>query len=86
MINNDHNQGLFNQSFKNNHHNNQWSSELCNCFSDFGECCFAFFCPFCYQIRLFNKANETCCSCIFGGLVPLRTKIRMKNNIQVKKT
>lgn len=82
MYNNESSKGQSNQSF--NGQNNQWSSELFNCFSDFGECCFAFICPLCYQIRLFNKANEACCSCIFGGLVPLRTKIRIKNDIQVK--
>ncbi|RMZ93469.1 cornifelin -like protein [Brachionus plicatilis] len=75
------NQGLsFGLSYQ---QNQQWSSGLCNCFSDFGECCFAFFCPLCYQIKLFNDADETCCSCLFGGLVPLRTKIRMKNNIEI---
>ena len=60
-----------------------WSSGLCNCFGDVGECCFAFFCPLCYQVKLFIDADETCCSCMFGGLVPLRTKIRTRNKIKV---
>ncbi|CAF0816373.1 unnamed protein product [Brachionus calyciflorus] len=64
------------------HENREWSNELCNCFSDVGECCFAFFCPICYQIKIFIDAGETCCSWCFGGLVPLRTKIRTRNKIK----
>ena len=62
---------------------NQWTSGLCNCCSDLGECCFAYFCNLCYMCKLFSQAGEPCCSCIYGGLVPLRTKIRTERNIEV---
>ena len=63
--------------------NGDWKYDLCDCCSDCGDCCYAFFCLPCYEMRVFSHAGEGCCSCLFGGLVPLRTKIRAKKNIQV---
>ena len=47
------------------------------------KCAYAYFCPCCYACSLFSKADETCCSCLWGGLVPLRTKIRTQRGIEV---
>lgn len=53
------------------------------CFDDCTECCFAYWCfPF-YVCSLFPRNSENLCSCVFGGLVPLRTKIRTERAIQV---
>ena len=57
-------------------------NKLCGCCNDRRECCFAFWCQICYHVNLFTKANENCCSCFCGGLVPLRTKIRTERNIE----
>ena len=65
------------------HERRDWSNSTCGCFDDIGEFCFAFLCPICYQIKLFNSAQESCISCLFGGLVPLRTKIRTERGIEV---
>lgn len=62
----------------------EWSNDLCDCFEDCSEFCCACFCTPCYQYDIFRRANENFCSCIFGGLVPLRTKIRTERNIKVK--
>ena len=60
----------------------EWTSGLFECCSDCGELIFAYLLPCIYQYRLFNQANEGVCSCCFGGLIPLRTKIRTERNIQ----
>ena len=62
----------------------EWSHGLCGCFDDCGEFIFAYFCSLCYECRLFSLANEGFCSCLFGGLVPLRTKIRTERGINVR--
>ena len=62
---------------------NQWSAGLCSCCTNFGDCLFAWFLPCIYNCSLFSQANETLWSCLFGGLVPLRTKVRTERNIEV---
>ena len=62
----------------------EWTNPICGCFNNCGDCVFAFICPPCFQVKLFWDANEDCCSCAFGGLVPLRTRIRAERGIDVK--
>jgi hypothetical protein len=61
----------------------EWSHERCSCCEDMGECCCAFLCSPCFICRTFSRAEEHCCSCLFGGIVPLRTKIRLEKKIRV---
>ena len=61
----------------------EWTNSICGCFNSCGNCAFAFLCPLCFEVKLFCDANEDCCSCIFGGLVPLRTRIRAERGINV---
>ncbi|XP_062569503.1 cornifelin homolog B-like, partial [Saccostrea cucullata] len=62
-----------------------WSTGICGCFEDFGDCCLELLCP-CYVCYLSHKLGESCCLpfafCGHGALIPLRTKIRTENNIQ----
>ena len=38
--------------------------------------------PTCYQCLVFARADESFDSCLFGGVVPLRTKIRIQRGIK----
>lgn len=62
---------------------NEWSQGLFGCFDNLSECALAFFLGPCYQMWLHRENNEHCCSCVFGGLVPLRTKMRINKGIKV---
>jgi Cys-rich protein (TIGR01571 family) len=64
----------------------EWSSGLFDCFDNFGECLYACFCRECYACRLHGTAGEPCWSCLIGGLIPLRTKIRAERGIEVTTT
>ncbi|XP_028406689.1 placenta-specific gene 8 protein-like [Dendronephthya gigantea] len=57
-----------------------WSSSLCSCFDDCGDCVFSCLFPGCHACYVSSVAGE--CFCI-GVLCPiaLRTKIRMRHNI-----
>ncbi|XP_028406727.1 placenta-specific gene 8 protein-like [Dendronephthya gigantea] len=58
-----------------------WSSGLCKCFSDMKSCCLGFFCSPILACKLSGKMGECCCAgCI--GPAALRTKHRMKHDIQ----
>jgi hypothetical protein len=59
-----------------------WSVDLCDCFSDFGDCLCAFFYAPCYMSLIYGRANEGCCSC-FVPLSQLRTKVRVERVIHV---
>ncbi len=61
----------------------QWSVDLCDCFSDCSDCLCAFFCTPCYMYSIFSRANEGCCSCCFVPLGQLRTKVRVERGIHV---
>ncbi len=61
----------------------QWFIGLCGCCSDCSECCYAFWCLPCYTCSLFSRTSEDCCSWCFGGMIPLRTKIRAERGIEV---
>lgn len=60
----------------------EWEHGLYGCCDDMTECCFAFWLLPCHMCRTFSRANESCFSCIFGGLVPLRTRIRIQRRIK----
>ncbi|XP_062569498.1 cornifelin homolog B-like, partial [Saccostrea cucullata] len=61
-----------------------WNSGLCGCFEDMTSCCAVFWCMPCYTCYLSNKLGESCCLPLAIGshsLIPLRTKVRVENNI-----
>lgn len=62
----------------------QWTTGLCDCCSDMGACCFAYFLPWCYLCKVYSDAGEGFCSCLWGGIVPLRVKVRTERGIQVR--
>ena len=62
----------------------KWTNSKCGCFNNFCYCIFAFFCPLLFELKLFRLAEEDISSCVFGGLVPLRTRIRAERGINVK--
>lgn len=63
-----------------------WSSGMCGCFSDIGICLAVMCCGECYSCCCFmDDVNESCClPCCFPAawMGVVRTKIRMKYNIQ----
>lgn len=60
-----------------------WNHGLFGCFASPGECCFATFCPALYLFKIYAAAGEGCCSCIWGGVAILRTKVRSERGIDV---
>ncbi|XP_055872378.1 placenta-specific gene 8 protein-like [Biomphalaria glabrata] len=65
-----------------------WSSGLCDCFTDMGSCCLAWCCPCCLQCGLAQDMGESCCeACLYnwcnpGALFGMRVYIRAKENIR----
>ncbi|XP_064595332.1 uncharacterized protein LOC135461954 [Liolophura sinensis] len=60
-----------------------WSTGTCGCFDDCSGCIAAMFCPLFYQCHLSSRSAESCFTPIIpGGMIALRTKLRVKNNIR----
>ncbi|CAF4695915.1 unnamed protein product [Rotaria socialis] len=60
-----------------------WSHALCSCCTDGKQCCFAFFCPCCFEYALYKRAGETCWACLCpGARYALRSKIRTAFRIE----
>ncbi len=59
-----------------------WSNDLSDCCNEAGECALSYFCTPCYLCVLFSRAKEPCCSCLFGGILALRTKVRVERGIK----
>ncbi|XP_057677581.1 cornifelin homolog [Corythoichthys intestinalis] len=38
---------------------NQWGSKICDCCDDLRMCCFAFWCPICFESLTLNKLGES---------------------------
>ncbi|XP_028406690.1 cornifelin homolog A-like [Dendronephthya gigantea] len=57
-----------------------WSTGICSCFDDCGDCLFGFFCPCIHECNLSSAAGECCCVARCCPIA-LRTKIRTKHNI-----
>ncbi|CAF4218401.1 unnamed protein product [Adineta steineri] len=63
-----------------------WSHPLYSCCTDLKQCCYAFFCPWCYECNLFDRAGENLWTCICpGARYALRSKIRTAFRIEDKK-
>ncbi|CAF3246135.1 unnamed protein product [Rotaria sp. Silwood2] len=61
-----------------------WSTKLCSCCANMKLCCFAFFCPCCFEYKLYKRAGENICSCLCpGSRFALRSKIRTAFRIEV---
>lgn len=60
----------------------EWTTGMFDCCDDIPECVYAFFCGWCYMCDMAKAMNESCCSCMFGGMVPMRTKIRTERGIE----
>jgi hypothetical protein len=56
---------------------------LLKCCHDVGACLCACFFPACYLCQIYAINDESCCSCICGGLSAIRTKIRVERAIKV---
>ncbi|CAF1057266.1 unnamed protein product [Adineta steineri] len=62
-----------------------WSHPLYSCCTDLKQCCYAFFCPWCYECNLFDRAGENLWTCICpGARYALRSKIRTAFRIEDK--
>lgn len=61
----------------------EWSFGLFDCFSDIGGCLCAYFCTCCYAYKVFTDAGEGFCDCCWGGILPLRVKVRTERGIEV---
>ncbi|CAF3952826.1 unnamed protein product, partial [Adineta steineri] len=60
-----------------------WSHPLYSCCTDLKQCCYAFFCPWCYECNLFDRAGENLWTCICpGARYALRSKIRTAFRIE----
>lgn len=61
----------------------EWSSGLCSCCEDVKSCCMAYFCMPCLVCRMAkNTGNHMCTGCAPGGVVGMRTQIRLSYGIQ----
>lgn len=77
-----------------------WSNTLCSCCTNVKQCnklfikisliyflfkgCFAFFCPCCYECKLYKRAGESMWTCCCpGARLALRSKIRTAFRIEV---
>lgn len=60
-----------------------WSTGMCDIFDDCSDCCCAFFCTSCFLYKLYSRAGEGFCSCLFVSLSQLRTKVRIERGIHV---
>ncbi|XP_041361805.1 cornifelin homolog A-like [Gigantopelta aegis] len=60
-----------------------WSSGICGCCEEMSSCCLGWFCPCILACNVATDMGESCCvpCCVHGGLVAMRTKIRIQNNI-----
>ncbi|UJR26424.1 hypothetical protein I4U23_007756 [Adineta vaga] len=56
----------------------EWSSDLCNCCDNMSQCCYAYFCWYCFLGSLAHKIKESSVSCCFvpNVLAVYRMKIR----------
>ncbi|RNA40616.1 cornifelin A -like protein [Brachionus plicatilis] len=63
---------------------NEFSSGLCDCCTDFGNCCFAHFCFPCFMCKVYQNAGECFCTPIFfpNSAAFLRTKVRQGYRIK----
>ncbi|XP_062996045.1 cornifelin homolog isoform X2 [Elgaria multicarinata webbii] len=60
-----------------------WNSDLCDCFSDMGICLCGTFVPCVLACRVAQQANECCClPYLPGTLIAMRTGVREKYHIQ----
>lgn len=66
------------------HGHRQWSTGLCDCFSDIGTCLFTWFCYQCAMCQLASRTGECMCVTCFvpGAEINLRTRIRTLGGIQ----
>ncbi|XP_077444213.1 plac8 onzin related protein 4 isoform X1 [Stigmatopora argus] len=69
--------------------NNKWSSDICDCFDDLPQCCFAFWCLPCFTCKTSHDAGECICLPLldaFGVIPPmtlgLRVSVRQRYGIQ----
>ncbi|CAF1593980.1 unnamed protein product [Adineta ricciae] len=59
------------------HFEHSWSHSLYSCCTDTKECCYAFFCPCCFECEIFKRAGEEMWTCMCpGARYALRSKIR----------
>uniref|UniRef100_A0A3B3D0I5 Plac8 onzin related protein 5 n=1 Tax=Oryzias melastigma TaxID=30732 RepID=A0A3B3D0I5_ORYME len=70
---------------------NEWSTGICDCFTDLPSCCFAFWCFPCFSCITAKKAGECLCLPLldaFGFIPPIttamRVSIRHRYGIQVR--
>ncbi|XP_024143222.1 cornifelin homolog B isoform X2 [Oryzias melastigma] len=59
---------------------NEWSTGICDCFTDLPSCCFAFWCFPCFSCITAKKAGECLCLPLldaFGFIPPITTAMRV---------
>ncbi|XP_074660828.1 cornifelin-like [Tubulanus polymorphus] len=63
---------------------NNWSTGLLGCCDDCGVCICGYFCFPCTLCRISSGMHENACApiCCPGGLLALRTKLRVEHDIQ----
>jgi len=61
----------------------EWTSGMFDCCDDIGECVQCYFCHVCFLCKLCAGMDESCLSWCFGGLVPMRTRVRTERGIEV---
>ncbi|CAF3100359.1 unnamed protein product [Rotaria socialis] len=60
-----------------------WSTTLFSCCTNMKQCCFAFFCPCCFEYQVYKRAGETGCTCLCpAARFALRSKIRTAFRIE----
>uniref|UniRef100_A0A3P9JDQ0 Plac8 onzin related protein 2 n=1 Tax=Oryzias latipes TaxID=8090 RepID=A0A3P9JDQ0_ORYLA len=71
----------------------EWTSEVCDCFKDLPQCCFAFWCFPCFACVTSKKFGEHLCLPLlefcFGSLIPpitLATRVSMRHRYGIKGT
>uniref|UniRef100_A0A3P9JDV1 Plac8 onzin related protein 2 n=1 Tax=Oryzias latipes TaxID=8090 RepID=A0A3P9JDV1_ORYLA len=69
----------------------EWTSEVCDCFKDLPQCCFAFWCFPCFACVTSKKFGEHLCLPLlefcFGSLIPpitLATRVSMRHRYGIK--
>ncbi|XP_074660374.1 cornifelin-like [Tubulanus polymorphus] len=63
---------------------NEWSTGLCDCFADCQVCLCGYFFYACTLCRISSAMRENACAplCCPGGLLALRTKLRVEHDIR----
>ncbi|XP_071136673.1 placenta-specific gene 8 protein-like [Mytilus edulis] len=62
----------------------EWSTGLCDCFSDIGNCFFTWCCYCCAVSSLASRIGECCCTtcCVPAAEINIRTRIRTMGGIR----